>query len=113
MWLAKARDLMRLAEMAVARHQGVSLAEIAEAFDADHRTAQRMARALEDTFPGVEIRTDEDRRRRHLGEPHEIPGLGSDMAASPRGLSNRDSRRRAGAPSNRRIRATPRRETRD
>ena len=64
MSLAKARDLMRLAEMAVARHQGVSLAEIAEAFDADHRTAQRMARALEDTFPGVEIRTDEDRRRR-------------------------------------------------
>ena len=64
MSLAKARDLMRLAEMAAARHSGVSLAEIAEAFDADHRTAQRMARALEDTFPGVEIRTDEDRRRR-------------------------------------------------
>ena len=48
---AKARDLMRLAEMAAARHSGVSLAEIAEAFAADHRTAQRMARALEDTFP--------------------------------------------------------------
>ena len=64
MSLAKARDLMRLAEMAAARHQGVSLAEIAETFDADHRTAQRMARALEDTFPDVEIRTDEDRRRR-------------------------------------------------
>lgn len=64
MSLAKARDLMRLAEMAAARHQGVSLAEIAEAFDADHRTAQRMARALEDTFPAVEIRTDPDRRRR-------------------------------------------------
>ena len=64
MSLAKARDLMRLAEMAAARHQGVSLAEIAEEFGADHRTAQRMARALEDTFPGVEIRTDEDRRRR-------------------------------------------------
>jgi predicted DNA-binding transcriptional regulator YafY len=55
---------MRLAEMAAARHQGVSLAEIAETFGADHRTAQRMARALEDTFPGVEIRTDEQRRRR-------------------------------------------------
>jgi hypothetical protein len=34
MFLAKARDLMRLAEMAAARHQGVSLAEVAEAFDA-------------------------------------------------------------------------------
>jgi predicted DNA-binding transcriptional regulator YafY len=33
-------------------------------FGADYRTAQRMARALEDTFPGVEIRADEDRRRR-------------------------------------------------
>jgi predicted DNA-binding transcriptional regulator YafY len=64
MSLAKARDLMRLAEMAAARHAGVSLAEIADAFDADHRTAQRMARALEDTFPGVEIRIDPDRRRR-------------------------------------------------
>ena len=64
MSLAKARDLMRLAEMAAARHGGVSLVEIAEAFDADHRTAQRMVRALEDTFPAVEIRTDEDRRRR-------------------------------------------------
>jgi predicted DNA-binding transcriptional regulator YafY len=64
MSLAKARDLMRLAEMAAARHQGVSLAEIAEELGADHRTAQRMARALEDTFPGIEIRTDEDRRRR-------------------------------------------------
>ena len=46
---------MRLAEMAAARHQGVSLTEIAEEFGADHRTAQRMARALEDTFPAVEI----------------------------------------------------------
>jgi hypothetical protein len=45
MSLAKARDLMRLAEMAAARHQGVSLSEIAEEFGADHRTAQRMARA--------------------------------------------------------------------
>ena len=64
MSLSKARDLMRLAEMAAARHQGVSLIEIAENFGADHRTAQRMARALEDAFPAVEIRTDEDRRRR-------------------------------------------------
>jgi predicted DNA-binding transcriptional regulator YafY len=61
---SKGRDLLRLAEMAAARHSGVSLNEIAEEFHADHRTAQRMTRALEVTFPGVEIRTGEDRRRR-------------------------------------------------
>ena len=64
MSLGKARDLLRLAEMAAARHAGVSLAEIAAEFDADHRTAQRMTRALEDVFNGVEVNTDADRRRR-------------------------------------------------
>ncbi|MCF1708692.1 WYL domain-containing protein [Tabrizicola sp. J26] len=64
MSLSKAKDLLRLAEMAAARHAGVSLADIVEEFDADHRTAQRMTKALEDAFPGVEIRTDADRRRR-------------------------------------------------
>jgi predicted DNA-binding transcriptional regulator YafY len=53
MSLAKARDLMRLADMAAARHQGVSLAEIVQEFGADDRTAQRMGCALEDTFPGI------------------------------------------------------------
>jgi predicted DNA-binding transcriptional regulator YafY len=64
MSLTKARDLLRLAEMAAARHSGVSLAEIAAEFDADHRTAQRMTRALEDVFRSVEVNTDGDRRRR-------------------------------------------------
>jgi predicted DNA-binding transcriptional regulator YafY len=64
MSLSKARDLLRLAEMAASRHMGVSLAEIAEEFDADHRTAQRMTKALEDVFQNVEVNTDEDRRRR-------------------------------------------------
>ncbi len=64
MSLTKARDLLRLAEMAAARHSGVSLAEIAAEFQADHRTAQRMTRALEDVFQGVEINTDSERRRR-------------------------------------------------
>jgi hypothetical protein len=32
-------DLVRLAEMAAARHQGVSIAEIAAEFGADYRTA--------------------------------------------------------------------------
>jgi hypothetical protein len=64
MSLGKARDLLRLAEMAASRHMGVSLAEIAEEFDADHRTAQRMTKALEDVFQNVEVNIDEDRRRR-------------------------------------------------
>ncbi len=50
--------------MAAARHSGVSLAEIVEEFGSDHRTAQRMTRALEDVFQGVEVNTDSDRRRR-------------------------------------------------
>jgi len=32
---------------------GVNLRDIVETFGRDHRSAQRMTRALEDTFPGV------------------------------------------------------------
>ncbi|MCC5989614.1 MAG: WYL domain-containing protein [Pararhodobacter sp.] len=63
MSLTKARDLLRLAEMAAARHSGITLADIAEEFGSDHRTAQRMARALEEVFENVEITTDTERRR--------------------------------------------------
>jgi predicted DNA-binding transcriptional regulator YafY len=59
----KAVDLLRLAEMAAARHIGVSLAEIAEEFGCTYRTAQRMTRALEQTFPGVVTRTDDEHRK--------------------------------------------------
>lgn len=59
----KAADLLRLAEMAAARHYGVGLQDIVEAFGCDHRTAQRMTRALEDCFPHVEVRTDDARRK--------------------------------------------------
>jgi predicted DNA-binding transcriptional regulator YafY len=64
MSFAKARDLLRLAEMAAARHAGVALSDISEAFGVDHRTAQRMVRALEDVFPEVEVAVGADRRRR-------------------------------------------------
>ncbi len=63
MSFAKASDLLRLAEMAAARHFGVGLQEIEEEFRVDHRTAQRMTRALEDCFPNVDTRTDEQRRK--------------------------------------------------
>ena len=59
----KAADLLRLAEMASARHLGIGLQDIAEEFACDHRTAQRMTRALEDCFPNVETLTDEQRRK--------------------------------------------------
>lgn len=61
---SKASDLLRLADMATARFEGVSLQEIAEEFGCDHRTAQRMTRAFEAAFPHAEVKDDEDRRRR-------------------------------------------------
>lgn len=64
---AKAADLLRVAEMAMSRFDGIALQDLTEEFDCDHRTAQRMMRAFETVFPLVDIREDEDRRRRwHL-----------------------------------------------
>lgn len=59
----KTLDLMRLAEMAAARHKGVSLVEVSAEFGVNQRTAQRMIRGLEEAFPSVEFSTDQDRRR--------------------------------------------------
>lgn len=59
----KAQDLLKLAELAASRHSGVSLPDIAAEFGVNMRTAQRMVRALESTFPSVSIKTDGDRRR--------------------------------------------------
>jgi len=61
---SKASALLRLADMATARFDGVSLQEIAEEFGCDHRTAQRMTRAFEAAFPHAEVKDDETRRRR-------------------------------------------------
>jgi predicted DNA-binding transcriptional regulator YafY len=59
----KAQDLLKLAELAASRHSGISLSDIAIEFGVNMRTAQRMVRALESTFPSVSIKTDSDRRR--------------------------------------------------
>ena len=56
----KARQLIELATMAAARHGGISLDEIAKAFECSHRTAQRMTNALERCFQDVEVHEDED-----------------------------------------------------
>jgi len=54
---------MRLAEMAAARHKGVSLVDVSAEFGVNLRTAQRMIRGLEAAFPSIEFSTDQDRRR--------------------------------------------------
>ena len=59
----KAADLLRLAELATARYQGVSLTEIEEEFRVDRRTAQRMTKVLEEMFPHCMTRVDEERRK--------------------------------------------------
>lgn len=59
----KAVDLLRLAELAASRHRGIGLQEIADEFGCDHRTAQRMTRALEDCFPNVQTVTDDQRKK--------------------------------------------------
>ena len=59
----KSLDLMRLAEMAAARHKGVCLGEVSAEFGVNLRTAQRMIRGLEAAFPSAEFSTDQDRRR--------------------------------------------------
>lgn len=59
----KAQDLIELAKMAHARHEGVTLEEIRERFQVTHRTAQRMTVALEETFTGIENPPRPDRRK--------------------------------------------------
>lgn len=59
----KAQELLRLAQLAASRHRGISLPEISEEFGVNMRTAQRMVRAMESTFPSVTFSTDSDRRR--------------------------------------------------
>jgi predicted DNA-binding transcriptional regulator YafY len=59
----KAQELMRLAEMAGSRHRGICLNDVSEAFGVNNRTAQRMMREFEETFPAYICSTDDDRRR--------------------------------------------------
>lgn len=62
---SNAIELLRLADLAASRYGGVTLAEISRAFHVHERTAQRMVRALVQTFPhAVEVSDGEDRKRR-------------------------------------------------
>jgi predicted DNA-binding transcriptional regulator YafY len=81
---AKAEQLLRLAMLAAGRQMGISLAEIAEEFGCNHRTAQRMTRALEMLFADVDTLTDGERRKRWRLRDQ---GLGPLLRLSPRELS--------------------------
>lgn len=59
----KSFALMRLAEMAAARHRGISLVDVMDEFEVNQRTAQRMMRGLEAIFPNVLSSIDTDRRK--------------------------------------------------
>jgi len=62
---SKASDLLRLADLAYARHSGVSISEIEGEFGVVERTARRMVAALTAAFPhAVEVLEDSGRRRR-------------------------------------------------
>jgi len=61
---SKASDLLRIADMAMASFEGISLRDITREFGCDHRTAQRMMRAFESVFSNVDVLDDAERRRR-------------------------------------------------
>lgn len=63
MSFVKARELLRIAEMAKARYRGVSLRDIMSELSVNERTARRMVRELEDLCPKVLMTEDEERRR--------------------------------------------------
>ena len=64
MSFSKAEQLLQLATLASSRRLGVTLEDISETFSVSHRTAQRMARALETQFPDVETHDGDDGRKR-------------------------------------------------
>ena len=64
MSFSKAAELPRLARLAAARREGVSLDDIRAEFNVSHRTAQRMTDAPETVFAAVTSRDGEERRRR-------------------------------------------------
>jgi len=67
MTFSKAAYLLRVADMATSRYDGIRLQDVTDEFGCDHRTAQRMMRAFEAVYPQVSVTEDDQRRRRwHL-----------------------------------------------
>ena len=69
MSFTKAIQLLRVADLATSRFDGVSLDEVAAEFDVSHRTAQRMMQAFESVFPAAEFTDGADDRRRRWRLP--------------------------------------------
>lgn len=86
MSFSKAQDLLRLAFMA-STARGVTLVEIAEAFECSHRTAQRMTEALCASFPAIEQAIDADRRARWILPARSVATLATPSAEELAGLS--------------------------
>lgn len=63
MSFSKAQEMLTLAMLAT-RRSGITIDDIIDEFGCSHRTAQRMAAALQTAFPAVEQAIDEDRRAR-------------------------------------------------
>jgi DNA-binding transcriptional MerR regulator len=61
--MRKVIDILRLAEAAIAREDGITLEDIKRILRLRTRTAQRHARLFEAAFPAVEKRKDQDRIR--------------------------------------------------
>lgn len=61
--MRKVIDILRLAEAAIAREDGITLEDIKHLLRLRTRTAQRHARLFEAAFPAVEKRKDPDRTR--------------------------------------------------
>lgn len=89
----KARDLCHLAQMAGARHQGVSLEEIQETFRVSHRTAQRMVKMLDEVFGPLDEVIGPDRRHRWKlpRENRTPPALREDEALEALDLAIREA----------------------
>lgn len=64
MTFQKAEQLIELATMVAARHQGVTIDDVVERFGVSKRTAQRMLRALELQFSDTSTITDHEGRKR-------------------------------------------------
>lgn len=90
----KALQLIHLAQMAAARHGGVSLKDIEDAFGCSHRTAQRLTDALEDWFPDIVVVEDHKKRRRWKlqTDRHEVPQTRDGEALEALDMAIREAR---------------------
>lgn len=90
----KALQLIHLAQMAAARHGGISLEDIEDACGCSHRTAQRLTDALEDWFPDIVVMEDHKKRRRWKlqTDRQEVPHIRDGEALEALDMAIKDAR---------------------